>query len=296
MNIIKKILIVMLCLVSSVVYAQNEDDQIYYLIRLDDMGMCHALNMAIKQVIDAGIPFSTSVMFACPWYQEAVEILKEHPEIGVGIHLTLNAEWRNYRWGPVLGKEAVPSLVDSNGYFFPSRSKLFANNPKFKEIERELRAQIERALNSGVQIDYLDYHMGAAVQTKELRKMVESLAEEYGLGMSGYFNESYSNITYHPDLGTKRDSLLWHIQRLKPGINMQVVHVGLDVPEMRALKDLNEFGLPEMSRHRQEELESIIDPGVRKLLQEKGAKLITYKDLIRMVGLENMYRPEDSEY
>ncbi len=80
---------------------------------------------------------STSVMFACPWYQEAVEILREHPEVGVGIHLTLNAEWKNYRWGPVLGKKAVPSLVDSAGYFYPSRTRLFANNPKTKEIDTD---------------------------------------------------------------------------------------------------------------------------------------------------------------
>lgn len=287
------LLIFILCMAGD---AQDQGDDIYYLIRCDDMGMCHALNMAIEQVIESGIPMSTSVMFACPWYQEAVEILKKHPEVGVGIHLTLNAEWKNYRWGPVLGKEAVPTLVDSNGYFFPSRGKLFANNPKNKEIERELRAQIERALNSGVQIDYIDYHMGAAVQTKELRKMVESLAEEYELGMSGYFNEIYSNVTYHAALGNKTDSLFAHIKNLKPGINMQVLHVGLDVPEMQALKDLNEFGLPEMSRHRQAELQSILNPQVKRLLINKGAKLITYKDLIRMIGLDNMYRPEDSEY
>ena len=297
MRNIKPVIILMLIFVLCVaVNAQDQSDDIYYLIRCDDMGMCHALNMAIEQVIESGIPMSTSVMFACPWYQEAVEILKKHPEVGVGIHLTLNAEWKNYRWGPVLGKEAVPTLVDSNGYFFPSRGKLFANNPKNKEIERELRAQIERALNSGVQIDYIDYHMGAAVQTKELRNMVESLAEEYELGMSGYFNEIYSNVTYHAALGNKTDSLFAHIKNLKPGINMQVLHVGLDVPEMQALKDLNEFGLPEMSRHRQAELQSILNPQVKRLLINKGAKLITYKDLIRMIGLENMYRPEDSEY
>ena len=144
--------------------------------------------------------------------------------------MTLNAEWKNYRWGPVLVKEAVPTLVDSMGYFFPSRTKLFANKPKIEEIEKELRAQIERALNSGLRIDYLDYHMGAAVQTKELRKLVESLAKEYDLGMSGYFGEIYSNITYYAELGDKTDSLLNHVRNLNPGLNMQVVHVGFDDP------------------------------------------------------------------
>jgi predicted glycoside hydrolase/deacetylase ChbG (UPF0249 family) len=295
-HVYRLIIILLIFLTIYPAQTQDLDDEIYFLIRCDDMGMCHAVNMAIKKVIDSGIPMSTSVMFACPWYQEAVDILKQHPEVGVGIHLTLNAEWQNYRWGPVLGREAVPSLVDSNGYFFPSRAKLFENNPKTKEIERELRAQIERALNSGVQIDYIDYHMGAAVQTKELRALVEKLAAEYGLGMSGYFYENYSNITYHAPLGAKTDSLIYHIRNLKPGINLQVLHVGLDVPEMQALKDMNPFGLKNMSRHRDEELQSILNPAVKKILKEMGVKTITYKDLIKKVGLESMYRPEDSEY
>src|SRR5919112_4627250 len=90
------------------------------LLRLDDIGMNHSVNMAIEQVAKTGMPISVSVLFACPWYQEAVEILKKHPHITVGVHLALNSEWRNYRWGPVLGKGGVPSLVDSVGYFRPS--------------------------------------------------------------------------------------------------------------------------------------------------------------------------------
>jgi len=268
----------------------------FYLIRCDDMGMNHSVNMAIKKVIESGLPISTSVMFACPWYQEAVDILKQHPKVGVGIHLTLNAEWKNYRWGPVLGKEAVPTLVDSMGYFFPSRTKLFANNPKIKEIEKELRAQVERALKSGLRIDYMDYHMGAAVHTEELRSLVEGLAKEYSLGMSGYFGEIYSNITYHAALGDKTDSLLNHVKNLGPGLNMQVVHVGYDNPEMQALKDLNPFGLENMSQHRREELRSILSPELPKILLKNGIVAITYKELIAIVGLESMKRPEKNDY
>ena len=277
-------------------FSQEKNAETYFLVRCDDMGMCHSLNMAIEKVAETGLPFSTSVMFACPWYQEAVDILKSHPEVGVGIHLTLNAEWKNYRWGPVLGREAVPSLVDSNGYFFPSRSKLFANSPKIDEIERELRAQIERGMSSGIKIDYLDYHMGAAVQTKELRSLVEKLAKEYGLGMSGYFHEKYSSITYSAPLGEKTDSLLAHVKNLKPGINLQVVHVGLQNPEMNSLIDLNASGLPNMSKNREGELESLLSPELPKILKEKGIKPITYRNLIEKIGLENMYRAEDSDY
>ena len=73
------------------------------------------MNLAVAKVAATGMPFSVSVLFACPWYQEAVEILKQHPQVTVGVHLALNSEWRNYRWGPVLGKGGVPSLVDSVG-------------------------------------------------------------------------------------------------------------------------------------------------------------------------------------
>ena len=274
-------------LFSTTANSNEKDDKSYLLIRCDDMGMCHSVNMAVEQILKAQIPLSTSVMFACPWYQEAVEILKRYPEVGVGIHLTLNAEWQNYRWGPVSGKEAVPTLVDSVGYFFPSRSKLFDNNPETKEIEKELRAQIERAMNSGIRIDYIDYHMGAAVETAELRNLVESLAEEYGLGMSGYFNEKYSSVTYNAPLGEKSDSLYARLHQLSPSINLQVMHVGINDNELSSLEDLNEFGLKNMSLHRQEELNSLLEIDIEEL-RDIGIEFITYKQLIEMIGLENM--------
>src|SRR6201989_1379684 len=85
------------------------------LIRLDDIGMNHSVNMAVEKMAETGLPFSASVQFACPWYQEAVDILKKNPQISVGVHLTLTSEWKYYRWGPVLGPTAVPSLVDTAG-------------------------------------------------------------------------------------------------------------------------------------------------------------------------------------
>ncbi len=291
-----KIIFSLIMLFATLISAQDVDSTKYFLIRCDDFGMNHSVNMAIKKVIESGIPMSTSVMFACPWYQEAVDILKGNPQVGVGIHLTLNSEWQNYRWGPILGKEGVPSLVDSTGYFFPSRGTLFANNPKIEEIEKELRAQIDRAINSEITIDYLDYHMGAAVQTPELRKLVESLAKEFGFGMSGYFSEQYSSITYSAPLGTKTDSLLKQVSNLDVGINLQVLHVAINDSEMSALKDMNSFGLKEMSVHRQEELTSILSPKLLELLKKQNVIPISYKDLIEKVGLDNMYRPEDSEY
>jgi len=274
----------------------HDVENVRYLIRLDDMGMCHSVNMAIQKVAETGMPFSTSVMFACPWYEEAVDILKNHPQVSVGIHLTLNAEWAEYRWGPILGAAAVPSLVDSSGTFFPSRSKLFANAPVTAEIEAELRAQIQRAMDSGLKIDYLDYHMGAAVETLELRELVEGLAAEYGLALSGYFNEIYSNVTYGTEIGSKSDSLLAHVESMGPGLHMQVMHVGLDNPELQAMHDLNEFGLKQMSKHRADELKAVLDPHLKSIIEDRGIQLVTYGSLANNPGLATMKRPALDEY
>jgi hypothetical protein len=264
------------------------------LIRCDDAGMCHAVNMAIQEVIGTGMPVSVSVMFACPWYREAVEILKESRNVSVGVHLTLNAEWKDYRWGPVAGRSAVPSLVDSEGFFFPSRAAFFAHGPATADVERELRAQIERALRSGLKIDYVDYHMSTAVSTPELRRVVERLAHEYRLGISRYFQEVDVQGWYAVPAEAKKDTLL----RLAgaPGggpLRLLVFHVGLETPEMDALIDMNPIGPKEMSRHRQAELRALISPEFRKLLKDGGVRLETYADVIREVGLDRMRAPAD---
>jgi predicted glycoside hydrolase/deacetylase ChbG (UPF0249 family) len=267
------------------------------LVRCDDIGMSHSVNQALEEVIAAGIPVSVSVMFVCPWYQEAVGILKAHPEVSVGIHLTLNAEWKNYRWGPVTGPSRVPSLVDEAGHFFPSRALLMANEPKVKQVRRELRAQLERAMGTGLRIDYVDYHMGAAVSTPEFRAVVEELAAEYGLGISRYFGELDARSIYAIPYDQKMDSLAAFVDQLDSlVVNLQVFHIGRDTPELAAMEDLNPHGLAEMSKHRQAELEALISPAYRDALAARGVRLITYRDLMARTGTQGMRRPAETGY
>ena len=284
---------------SSIMFSQKKDavrseERIPILIRCDDWGMSHSVNMAAKEVCKKGFPVSASIMFACPWYQEAVEIVKGYPNVSVGVHLTLNAEWKNYRWGPVAGRSAVPTLVDSLGFFFPSRSALFGNDPSLAEIETELRAQVERAVHSGVRIDYLDYHMGAAVQTIETRKIVEKLAAEFGLAVSRYFDEVDVESGYSVQVENKLDTLLARTKALKQGgTKLFVIHIGLDDAELRAMEDLNVFGPKEMSRNRQSELNSLLSPKFQKLIRSDKYRLVNYKMLIDEKGLGSMKRPAE---
>ncbi len=265
---------------------------VYLTIRTDDVGMSHSVNMGVKRLIETGLPVSVSVMFACPWYQEAVEILKQHPNVAVGIHLTLNSEWKNYRWGPVTGREAVPTLVDGEGYFFQSSEALHQNHPDLKEMEKELRAQIDRALRSGLKIDYVDFHMGTAVRYPEFRELTERLAQEYALGMSGYFGETVDNPQYWAPPQRKVDSLVAMIDRLKPGWNVVVTHVGIDGPELGALEDMNtDRPLPEMSQNRQGELDALTSTRFTEALKARNVQLMTYRELIAKEGLKAMRRP-----
>ena len=272
--------------------ARSSADQTYLIIRTDDAGMSHSVNMAVERLIESGLPVSVSVMFPTPWYQETVDILKRHPAVSVGIHLTLNSEWKNYRWGPVLGRTAVPTLVDKEGYFFPSSEALHENHPDLKEVEKELRAQIDRAQRSGLKIDYVDPHMGTATRYPEFREITERLAKEFGFGVSEYFGEPSHSPQYSAAPRDKTDSLVAMINRLEPRYNLVVTHVGIDGPELGALLDMNTDGpLPEMSKNRQGELDALTSPRFREALKARNIKLVTYRQLIEMVGLQTMRRP-----
>jgi predicted glycoside hydrolase/deacetylase ChbG (UPF0249 family) len=242
--------------------------------------------------MDTGLPVSVSVMFACPWYQETVEILKRHPNVAVGIHLTLNSEWKNYRWGPVTGREAVPTLVDAEGYFFPSAEALHDNHPDVRHVEKELRAQIDRARRSGLRIDYVDYHMGTATRYPEFREVTERLAREYGLGMSEYFGESMDAPQYFARPQDKVDSLVAFIGRLQPGVTAVVTHVGMDDAELGALLDMNtDQPLADMSKNRQGELDALTSQRFTGAVKARNVRLITYRELIAKHGLTAMRRP-----
>jgi predicted glycoside hydrolase/deacetylase ChbG (UPF0249 family) len=271
------------------------------LLRLDDIGMNHSVNMAAEKMAKTGLPFSASVQFTCPWYQEAVEILKKYPNVTVGVHLTLTSEWKNYRWGPVAGRSAVPSLVDSEGYF-PQSTRAFARNGhKLSEIETELTAQIDRALRSGLKITYIDPHMGVMLSTPELRALTEKLAHKYHLAISTlssttYFGETYKEMWGEP-VATKKQAFMNYVTTKlsvdRP--NLVVIHTATPSPEMDALYDMNsrmmndKNGKPLTSIHRQTELNMILSPDFtslngKKFVMENYEQMLKGKDISVLVA------------
>jgi len=269
------------------------------LFRLDDIGMNHSVNLALEQVAKTGMPISATVLFVCPWYQEAVEILKKYPHVAVGVHLALNSEWRDYRWGPVLGMGGVPSLADSVGYFLPSTRAFLASKYDLGEVERELSAQVERAMRSGLKITFLDAHMGMAWATPQLREVTERVAKKYGLGISTYFGESYYTI-WGVAPGSKKSVLLEHLAKApRDSVNLIEVHVAERTPEMEAIFDMNASAqnAPDAGvvAHRNAELHTMLSPELAELVRSGKIRLLTYQQLVTRAGLAGMKRPSSTE-
>ncbi len=154
-----------------------DEDARVVVVHVDDLGMCHAANVGGFEALRRGIATCGSIMVPCPWFSEAAEIASREPELDLGVHLTLNAEWQQYRWRPVAGAAAVPSLVDDEGCL-PRTSAEVGQRATAEDVYTELRAQIELALASGVDVTHLDSHMGTVFHPRFV-PVYHALAAEY---------------------------------------------------------------------------------------------------------------------
>ena len=224
---------------------------------------------------------SASVIVNTPWLDEAVEILKQHPEISVGIHLNLNSEWKEFKWGPVTPYDEVPSLVDLFGKFYGTRKEFFSHRPRVREVAKELRAQIDLALKKGLKISYIDNHMSTAISTLEFQAEMEKIAKEYHIGISRYFSEQEVKNIYDVAPEQKLSQALKNLETVTDiGLYLLVCHVGTDDAEMQAMTDSNAFAPKNMSKHRQAEADALCDPSYKAALQARGIQLVGYKTVM----------------
>jgi predicted glycoside hydrolase/deacetylase ChbG (UPF0249 family) len=151
------------------------------IIHADDVGVSHAANQAAFEGMASGSITCGSILVPCPWFAEVAQRCREHPKADLGVHLTLNSEYPQYRWRGVTGREAAPSLYDAQGYLWQTSADAQAHASP-EEAERELRAQIEAALAAGVDVTHLDTHMGTVLHPKFLGIYI-SLGMEYRLPM-----------------------------------------------------------------------------------------------------------------
>ncbi|MFD3001127.1 polysaccharide deacetylase family protein [Pontibacter toksunensis] len=154
----------------------NKGDRVV-ILHIDDAGMSYDSNLGTIRALEDGIANSVSVMMPCPWVPAFVHYLKEHPAVDAGLHLTLTSEWRDYRWGPLVGKPAAPGLVDPEGALWPAVGQV-VENASPDEVEKEIRAQLERARAMGFEPTHLDSHMGTLFATPEFMERYIKLGVE----------------------------------------------------------------------------------------------------------------------
>lgn len=151
------------------------------LIQGDDLGMSPSINKATFRALLKGLLTTASVMVPCPYFQEVIQFKKEHPQVDLSLHLTLTCEWTHshcQRWGPVAPLDLVPSLVDSQGFFWPHLSQVISR-AQAEEVERELEAQIQLALSHKIHPIHLNSHMYALWQHPPFLAIYKKLIKKY---------------------------------------------------------------------------------------------------------------------
>src|SRR6266513_5657279 len=150
------------------------------ILHADDLGFAHSANAASFDALDKGTISSASIMIPTPWITEVAAYARAHPDADLGLHLTLTSEWETYRWGPTASRDAVPSLLDPDGTL-PNEDSIVARRANAADVERELRAQIDRALALGIRPTHVDSHMGALFTTPALLAAYVKVAHDYHL-------------------------------------------------------------------------------------------------------------------
>jgi predicted glycoside hydrolase/deacetylase ChbG (UPF0249 family) len=285
--------------IASAINAEERNGKRYVIIHADDAGMSHSVNRATIEAMEQGIVSSASIMVPCPWFKEFAAYAKSHPEKDFGIHLTLNSEWENYRWGPVVGKDQVPSLVDQEGYLWDNVAEVIAN-AKAAEVETELRAQIQRALDFGVPLTHLDTHMGAVVSRPDLVEVYVKLGIEFNLPVFFLRDlgrtipderirtralqlveelenhklpvlDSLTQLYTNAPFEDKKAQYLRAIADSPPGVHYLILHCGYDDAELRAITS--------SSKLRDTDRRVFTDPGFIEAVKATGVEIVTWKQV-----------------
>ena len=150
------------------------------ILHADDIGMCEEANISAKNYLKSDHIQSAAAMPPCPNFKEFIEWAKENPQEDIGLHLTLTSEWKTYRWGSVADSSEVPGLIDPEGKLWRSVRQV-VEHASAEEVEKEIRAQIEKSLALGYRPDHIDTHMGTLYGSHEFTAAYTKVAEEYGI-------------------------------------------------------------------------------------------------------------------
>ncbi len=265
------------------------------IVHADDIGLAQSVNEATLTAFEQGGITSGSIMVPCPWFADFAKDYRDHPDLDVGIHITLTAEWDHYKWGGVLPATEIPSLLDEHGNFYASVEEV-GQYADPEEVEKEIRAQIDKALTYGIHPTHLDTHMGSVMAKPEMIQTYLKLGKEYHvpvfvprmilLGMPEEAREEmkrdYVLVDNYFMMNAEDPGLSWAeayagmIEEVKPGLNVMIVHLAHDNAEMQAISvNHPAFGAAWRAR----DLEYVLSDEFHRLLEEKHIQLVTWKEI-----------------
>lgn len=271
------------------------------ILHVDDVGMSHSSNLGAIESVERGAASSWAVMMPCPWVPEIARYLREHPAVDSGLHLALTSEWQIYRWGPLAGKSQVPGLVDAEGCLWRSVQEVAAHATP-DEIEREIRAQVDRAEILGVPITHLDSHMGTLFARPDYFERYMKVGIEKQIPILAIGGHATHTLLENPNAGSqlrplipkiwnaglpviddlhtgsygwkpaeKAEKLLALLAELKPGVTEILFHASRPTEDFPIITGSSESRLAD--------LKALTDPRVKKLLQDRGILLTTWREL-----------------
>jgi predicted glycoside hydrolase/deacetylase ChbG (UPF0249 family) len=266
------------------------------IINCDDAGMCHSANQAVIEGMEKGLITSGSIMTPCPWFNEIADYARTHPEKDFGVHITQTAEWKFYRWGPVAPRESVKGLCDPEGFFWRSVEEVYTHATP-EEALAEGRAQIKKAIASGVPVTHIDSHMGTMQYKAEYLKAYLELALEFNLPLRmaqqstmesfgfpelrNQFKEKglvFTDYFVYDELKNYKDvRSFWTgiIKNLKPGVTELYIHASKETDELKAITN-------SWAKRAEEARLFTSDSEFRKLIQDENIILIGYRSLMEL--------------
>lgn len=272
------------------------------IIHTDDIGMCQASVDAFAEMTEFGLISSGAVMMPCPWALAAAKYARLHPQVDLGVHLTLTSEWETYRWGPLSTRSHATGLLDEQG-FFPHKSAQVQATAEPDAVEEELTLQISRAIAEGINPTHIDTHMGSVAHPKFIQiyiklaiqfglpLMLPRMSEEEWIAYGGIDPETAKlAVQVEQDLEDAGIPLLDGLSglelvdasdrfgqaqaaltTLKPGITHFIIHPSKDTPELRQITT--------SWACRVADFETFSSDKTRQFIKDQGIQIIGYQAL-----------------
>jgi hypothetical protein len=271
------------------------------ILTADEFGECHAANIGVMRCWEAGLLKSVTWLAPAPWAPEAAEYVRKHPEMDVGVHLTLaTGPVAGMGWRPLLSRTAVPGLYNPDGYLWPYGTETW-KHATADEVKRESRAQIEKAIHMGIDPTHLDPHDGIfnlpadmGSHVREFAKLYGELAKEFSLPVRLSYTRALlaeRGLEDMPAIISKQgvlmndeglmcetgDSYRKIFHERAPGtVTEMYIHAAVDCPELRAVRNQRDWwkvgvdNLQLFTEGREE---------VRRVIKEEGFTVIGWREI-----------------